>query len=78
MQNLKSKPVMIGIVIAVVIILVGILFMFSGNKEKPRPIPCVIGDRFNILTGEPCPLRVEEAEPASTTNAVDPYHGLRG
>jgi cell division protein FtsN len=78
MQNLKNKPAMIGIIIAVIIILIGIFFMFSDSKARPRPVPCAIGERFNTMTGKPCPLRVEEAEPASTTNAVDPYHGTRG
>ncbi len=66
MKKIKANSTLIiGIIIALIVI-IGAYFYLSSNKEVAiPPVPCAIGDRFDILTGKPCPPRIEEPDPSA-------------
>lgn len=67
MKTIKTNlTFVIGIILFVLIFISAYIYLSSSSKETPHPVSCAIGDRFDIMTGKPCPVLIEE-EPASTT-----------
>lgn len=73
MKTIKENSTLIIGIIMFLIILVSAYFYLSSDTE-PKLVPCAIGDRYDIMTGEPCPPSIEEDEPVSTTT-VDESNG---
>lgn len=73
MKTIKENSTLIAGIVLLLIILISAYFYMSSDTE-PKLVPCAIGDRYDIMTGEPCSVSYEEEEPVSTTT-VDESNG---
>lgn len=76
---MKNQKTNIAFIVGIVIVSVGIIaayFYFYNNQSTPKLVPCAIGDKYDIMTGKPCPPVYEEEEPATTsTSTIDSSRG---
>lgn len=69
MKNTKDNSIFIIGMLLLVIIFVAAYYYLSSDDDRATstPVSCAIGDRFDVMTGKPCPILIEEDEPATST-----------
>ena len=67
---MKTTKTNIAFIIGIILLsalIIWAYFYMSSRKATPALVSCPIGDRYDIMTGKPCPPVYEEEEPAAST-----------